>query len=66
VTAVVCVTVHVHVQMIVNPRNAEAKDLSINNPLSQEVEVCQFIAQALLSYRQQKQKQQLPVDQSAN
>jgi len=26
-------------QMIVNPRNAEAKDLSINNPLSQEVEV---------------------------
>ena len=27
--------------MIVNPRNAEAKDLSINNPLSQEVEVCQ-------------------------
>jgi len=25
--------------MIVNPRNAEAKDLSINNPLSQEVEV---------------------------
>jgi len=26
--------------MIVNPRNAEAKDLSLNNPLSQEVEVC--------------------------
>lgn len=28
-----------HVQLIINPRNAEAKDLSINNPLSQEVEV---------------------------
>ena len=31
----------VDLQMIVNPRRAEAKDLSINNPLSQEVEVCQ-------------------------
>jgi len=26
-------------QMIVNPRNAEDKNLSVNNPLSQEVEV---------------------------
>jgi len=31
------------VQLIINPRNAEAKDLSINNPLSQEVEVSLII-----------------------
>jgi len=47
--------------MIVNPRNAVAKDLSINNPLSQEVEVHVIVSEDDFCKLCQKKNQENPL-----